>query len=429
MSAPVVPAEQTGETPNPHPGMGFAQFVVLMAAVMALSAFGIDSMLPALPSIAHSFKIARANDQQLVITVFLLSFGVAQLAYGPLVDRYGRKPVLLWGLALYAAFSLMSALATSFSMLLLSRCLQGVAVSSTRVAPISIVRDCYSGRRMAQVMSLSFLVFMVVPILAPTLGQAVILVASWRWIFAVLATAAFAVAVWTAIKLPETLKPEDRREINFTDTVDSFRIALKSGVGIGYTLATTMIFGALFGFINSAPQVFDQALHRPERFTVTFATIAGFIALSSLVNARLVPRLGMRVMSHAALVGFIAVSVVHAGVALSGHETLLVFAVLQSATMFSFGLMSGNFGALAMEPLGHVAGAAASAQGFISMVGGSVIGFVIGQQFDGTVVPITLGYAACGLIALAVVLVVEKGRLFSGHGAPPGTTPPIAGGH
>jgi DHA1 family bicyclomycin/chloramphenicol resistance-like MFS transporter len=325
---------------------------------------------------------------------------------------------LLWGLGLYAAFGLMAALSTSFGMLLAARCLQGVAVASTRVAPISIVRDCYSGRRMAQVMSLSFIVFMAVPILAPTLGQTVILFASWRWIFGVLAIASFTVALWTTIKLPETLKPEDRREINFTETFEAFRIALRSGVGMGYTL---------FGFINSAPQVFDQALHRPERFTVTFATIAAFIALSSLVNARLVPRLGMRVMSHSALIGFITVSIVHAAVALTGHETLLTFAVLQSATMFSFGLMSGNFGALAMEPLGHVAGAAASAQGFISMVGGSVIGFLVGQQFDGSVVPITLGYVACGLIALGIVLVVEKGRLFAAHSGPPGA--PLPGGH
>jgi DHA1 family bicyclomycin/chloramphenicol resistance-like MFS transporter len=147
--------------------MGFAQFVVLMAALMALSAFGIDAMLPALPNIAADYRVARPNDQQLVVTVFLLSFGVAQLFFGPFMDRYGRKPVLVGGLVLYALFSLMAAVAPSFELLLIARGLQGAAISSCRVAPISIVRDCYSGRRMAQVMSLSFLVFMAVPILAP----------------------------------------------------------------------------------------------------------------------------------------------------------------------------------------------------------------------------------------------------------------------
>ena len=413
--------------PSPHPGMGFPQFVVLMAALMALSAFGIDAMLPALPAIAHSYKVVRANDQQLVVTVFLLSFGAAQLFYGPLLDRYGRKPVVLWGLAFYALFSLMAAMAPSFELLLLARALQGMAISTTRVAPISIVRDCYSGRRMAQVMSLTFLVFMAVPILAPTLGQAVILVGSWRWIFGVLAIASAFVAVWTLIKLPETLKPQDRREINFKEVADAFRITLRSRLGMGYTLAMTVVFGALFGFINSAPQVFAQALDAPRAFTLSFAGIAGFIALSSLLNARLVNRLGMRTISHAALLGFITLAAIHAAVALSGRETLASFVILQALTMFCFGLMSGNFGAMAMEPLGHVAGAAASAQGFISMVGGSIIGFVIGQLFDGTLVPITLGYTVCGLTGLGIVLIAERGRLFAPHAAAPGSPPPMAG--
>jgi DHA1 family bicyclomycin/chloramphenicol resistance-like MFS transporter len=410
--------------PSPHPGMGFPQFVVLMAAMMALSAMGIDAMLPALPQIARGFHVAQANQQQLVITVFLLSFGAAQLIFGPLVDRYGRKPVLLWGLGFYAVFSLIAALSPSFELLLVARAFQGVAISTTRVAPISIIRDCYSGRRMAQVMSLSFLVFMAVPIMAPTLGQAVILVASWRWIFGAFAIAATLVAIWALIKLPETLKPEDRRDINLAEILDAVRITLKSRMGMGYTLATTLIFGALFGFINSAPQVFEDALKAPDRFTLCFAIIAAFIACASLVNARLVNRLGMRVMSHTALFIFIVTATVHASLTVMGHETLVSFVVLQSITMFCFGLMSGNFGAMAMEPLGHLAGAAASVQGFISMVGGSIIGFFIGQSFDGTLVPITLGYVICGLIALAIVLWAEKGKLFAAHAAPTGDAPP-----
>ena len=423
MTAPLPAAE-----PSPHPGMGFPQFVVLMAALMALSAMGIDAMLPALPQIARGFHVAQANQQQLVITVFLLSFGAAQLVFGPLVDRYGRKPILLWGLAFYGLFSLVAALAPSFELLLVARALQGVAISTTRVAPISIIRDCYSGRRMAQVMSLTFLVFMAVPILAPTLGQAVILVASWRWIFGAFAIAAAAVSIWVLIKLPETLKPQDVRPINMFEIVDAFRITLKSRLGMGYSLAQTVLFGGLFGFINSAPQVFDDALGAADKFTIGFAIVAAFIACASLVNARLVNRLGMRVMSHSALMLFIAASGVHAAIAVTGHESLVSFLILQSITMFSFGLMSGNFGAMAMEPLGHVAGAAASVQGFISMVGGSIIGFFIGQSFNGTLVPITLGYLICGLIALGIVLWAERGRLFAAHAHPtPGEAPPMVG--
>ena len=403
--------------PNPHPGMTFTQFVVLMAALMALSAMGIDAMLPALPAIATAYHLPNPNDQQLVVTVFLLSFGGAQLFWGPLMDRFGRKPILLWGLCFYAVFSLVASVSPSFELLLLARAMQGVAISTTRVAPISIVRDCYSGRRMAQVMSLAFLVFMTVPILAPTLGQLVILAASWRWIFGLLAAASLTVAVITLMKLPETLKPQAVRAINLTEVIDAFRITLKSRLGMGYTLASTLVFGALFGFINAAPQVFDQVFHATRLFTLCFAAIAGSIAISSLVNARLVNRLGMRVMSHAALIAFIVVDAVHAAVAISGHETLLSFVVLQAAMMFCFGMLSGNFGAMAMEPLGHVAGAAASAQGFISMVGGSIIGFGIGQQFNGNVTPLTIGYLVCGLTSLGAVFFAEKGRLF-GTSAP-----------
>ncbi len=414
----------SAETPNPHPGMSLTHFVVMIAALMALGALGIDSMLPALPAIARSYHVARPNDQQLVVSVFLLSYGLAQLLYGPLMDRYGRKPILLWGLAFYTLFSLSAALAPTFGMLLLSRCLQGVAVAATRVAPTSIVRDCYAGRRMAQVMSLTSLVFMVVPIVAPAMGQAIILVVSWRWIFGVLAIATAATGLWALIKLPETLHPEDRRAINLAEVVGAFRITLRNRVGMGYTLASTVVFGGLLGFINSAPQVFDEAFHQPQRFTTVFAIVAGFIAVASLINARLVNRLGMRKIAHGALLAFIGVSAVHCAVALTGRETIATFTVLQAAGMFFFGLMSGNFGAMAMEPLGHVAGAAASVQGFISMVGGASIGFVIGQAFDGTLAPLTLGYLISGLVALAIVLAAEKGRLFAAHNAPGGDVPP-----
>ena len=417
-------ASAKATAPSPHPGMGFPQFVVLMAALMALSAMGIDAMLPALPQIARGFHVAQANQQQLVVTVFLLSFGAAQLFFGPLVDRYGRKPILLWGLGFYGLFSLVAALAPTFELLLVARALQGVAISTTRVAPISIIRDCYSGRRMAQVMSLAFLVFMAVPIMAPALGQAVILVASWRWIFGAFAIVTALVAVWVLIKLPETLRPEDVRPINLFEIVDAFRITLRSRLGMGYSLAQTVLFGGLFGFINSAPQVFEDALGAADKFTMGFAIVAAFIACASLVNARLVNRLGMRVMSHTALMIFIVTSGVHATIAVTGHESLVSFLILQSITMFCFGLMSGNFGAMAMEPLGHVAGAAASVQGFVSMVGGSIIGFAIGQSFNGTLVPITLGYLTCGFIALGIVLWAEKGRLFAAHAHPAGEAPP-----
>ncbi len=398
--------------PSPHPGMGFKQFVALIAAMMATNALAIDSMLPALPNIGDALGVTDPNARQWVITAYLLGFGVAQLVYGSLADRYGRKPVILVGLALYTVFAALCAFATTFDMLLLARFLCGLGAAATRVLTVSIVRDCYAGRRMAQVMSLVFIVFLAVPIIAPALGQAVMLFASWRWIFGVLALSGVAVMIWTFLKLPETQHAEDRIPISVKGVTSAFKVALTDRVAMGYTIAAALVLSGLFGFLNSAQQVFDQVLHAADIFPLVFAGIAGTMAVSSLLNARIVEKLGMRKVSHWALIGFIGFAAVHAVIAISGHETLWTFAIMQAGMMFCFGLVMSNFGAIAMEPLGHIAGAAASVQGFITTIGGAMAGFFIGQMFNGTVVPLTLGFAGFGLAGLLMVLVTEKGRLF-----------------
>lgn len=397
---------------NPHPGMGFKAFVALIAAMMATNALAIDSMLPALPQIGQALGVADHNQRQWIITAYLLGFGVAQLAYGSLADRFGRKPVLLVGLSLYVLFAGLCALSTSFEMLLIARALCGVGAAATRVLSVSIVRDCYSGRQMARVMSLSFIVFLAVPIIAPSIGQAIVLVAPWPWIFGVLAIFGLAVIAWAALKLPETLHPEDRVPLTPGPVLAAFKEALTNRVAIGYTIASTLVLGGLFGFINSAQQVFVDVLGAGKLFTLLFAAIAGGIAVASLVNSQIVGRLGMRRVSHVALCGYIAFAGVHALIALSGHESLWVFVGMQAGMMFCFGLTMSNFGALAMEPLGHLAGTAASVQGFITTIGGALFGFWIGQLFDGTVVPLTLGFTGFGVAGLIAVLVTEKGRLF-----------------
>ena len=397
---------------NPHPGLGFGQFVALVASMMAINALSIDIMLPALPQIGETLNIASDNKRQWVVTAYLLGFGAAQLVYGPLADRFGRKPVLLGGLGFYTLFTVIAAFADSFETLMLARALQGVGAASTRVLAISIVRDCYSGRRMARVMSLTFIVFLAAPIVAPTLGQVIVLVAPWRWIFGVLALFGAAIMTWAALRLPETLRQENRTPISPGAVFGAFRLALTTRMALGYMLGSTLMIGALFGFINSAQQVFADALGAPQLFAGTFALVAVFMAFASLLNSRIVERLGTRRVSHSALLGFIAFAVAHAGVALSGHETLLSFVVLQVGMMFCFGLVGSNFGAMAMEPLGHIAGTGSAVQGFVSTIGGALIGFVVGQQFDGTTGPLTLGFAACGIAALVVVLITEKGRLF-----------------
>jgi DHA1 family bicyclomycin/chloramphenicol resistance-like MFS transporter len=326
--------------------------------------------------------------------------------------------VLLAGLALYVGFSLLAAFAPTFELLLVARVLQGIGAAATRALPISIVRDRYAGREMARVMSLTSLVFMAAPIVAPSLGQLVLTLASWPWIFVLLAILGAFSMLWALLRLPETLHPEDRLPIRPKEIAHAFSLAARNRTALCYMLAQTFLFGGLLGFINSSQQVFTEALSAGGRFPLVFAICASFIAVASLLNARLVMRLGMRRLSHAALLAYIALAAIHLAIASSGHESLVVFTAFQALTMFCFGLTSGNFGAMAMEPMGHIAGVASSFQGFVSMVGATLIGFVVGQAFNGTVVPMEAGYLLCGLCALAAVLAAERGRLFQPQDIP-----------
>ncbi len=398
--------------------LGFVEFVCLIALMMALNALAIDSMLPALPHIGADLKVATDNDRQWVVTAYLLGFGGAQLFYGPLADRFGRKPVLLFGVGVYVMFSLLATLAPTFETLIMARVGQGLGSACTRVLAVSIVRDRYEGRTMARVMSFSFLVFLGVPILAPSLGQMIMLVGPWRWIFAGLGLIGVGLIVWASLRLPETLKPEDRLPIQVKRLTAAYKIALTDRTAVGYTLAMTAITGALFGFINSSQQIFADVFHAEAAFPAIFALIAGGIAVASIVNARLVVKLGSRRISHTALIGFTSIAAIHAVVAISGHESIWTFAVLQTLTMFCFGLIAGNFGSMAMETMGKIAGTAASIQGFVSTIVGSLLGFAVGQQFNGTTIPMSVGFTVFGLIALAWVLFAERGRLFRAHHAP-----------
>jgi DHA1 family bicyclomycin/chloramphenicol resistance-like MFS transporter len=398
-------------------GPGVVEFVFLISAMMALNALAIDTMLPALPKIGAALGVVSANSRQWIVTAYLLGMGLAQIVYGPFADRFGRKPVLIVGMGLYVFFGLLATLAPTFETMILARLGQGVGAAATRVLAAALIRDRYKGSAMARVMSLSQLVFLGVPILAPSLGQAVLLVAPWRSIFGMLVVAGIAVLIWTVIRLPESLKPDHRMPIEVRRITFAFREACSHRAAIGYTLALTAMTGALLAYINSAQQIFFDVFKAPALFTVVFALLAGGIAAASLFNARLVHRLGSRAISHTAVIGFTVVASVHAAVALSGHETIFSFALLQFMAMFCFGLMVGNFAALSMEAMGHIAGTAASAQGFVSTTVGSLTGLAIGQMFNGTVVPFTSGATVLGLMAVAAVLFAEDGRLFGSGGA------------
>jgi DHA1 family bicyclomycin/chloramphenicol resistance-like MFS transporter len=373
-----------------------------------------DMMLPALPNIASAFHITIANRPQAVLSTFLVGFGVGQFVMGPLSDRFGRRPVLIDGMALYCVASVLAITASSFETLLLARLLQGLGTSATRVIATSIVRDCYAGRRMASVMSLAMMVFIAVPVIAPSLGQAVMLWTQWRGIFFVLMLYGVLALIWSALRMPETLPMSARKSLAIRDVLGAFRQTVTNRQTLGYALAAGGVMGSLFAFVFSSQQVFTEIYGLGRIFPLAFAGTA----LAGFLNARFVGRLGMRVISHGALVGFVAV----AGILLLAVKIqmlpLPLFMALSALMMFAFGLMIANFTSLAMEPQGHIAGTASSLYGSITTLLGIGIGTTIGQDYDGTLLPFATGFFLCTLASLAVVLVVEKGRLFKPHGVP-----------
>jgi MFS transporter, DHA1 family, multidrug resistance protein len=396
--------------------IGFREFVALIASLTALNALAIDSMLPALPQIGETLQVASDNQRQWVITAYLLGVSSMQLVYGVLADRFGRKRILLIGVGIYACFAVAAAFATSFTQLVGARALMGAGAAAVQVLAFSLVRDRFAGAQMARVMSLTFMVFLTAPVLAPSIGQAIMTVASWRMIFGFLAAISLTLLIWAGIRLPETLRPEDRLPLEFGRVGQAFRTVLSSRVTVGYMLSAAAVLGALFGFINSVQQVFTDIFHAPTVFPLIFACVAFGMAVSSLLNSRIVERLGARHVSHRALLGFVIFGAVHHGVARTGFESIATFAVLQAGMLFCFGMIAGNFASIAMEPLGKVAGTGSSVYGSITMAVGSSLGFLIGQQFDGTAIPLTLGYVLCGLLALVIVAVTERGAVF-GRGA------------
>ena len=389
-----------------------AEFIALVAALMALNALAIDVLLPALPYMGEALHVAEANHRQLVIGAYMIGFGTAQLAIGPISDRYGRRAPLLIGIAVYVFAALCAVAAPDFQTLLLLRLLQGVGAAGTRVIAISVVRDCFAGRAMAEVMSLAFMVFMVIPIVAPGIGQVILLTGPWQYVFLFMAGLAAVVGVWAYIRLPETLSLAQRRPLTLASVLDGFRIVLSNRQALSYGAAGVFLFGAVMGFITTAQQIYVGIYGLGPLFPLAFAAMAGLMSLSAFLNSRMVMRFGMRRMSHFAIVVHVLFSAVLLACSLVFFVPLWLFFLLLALIMFMFGWSSSNMNSLSMEPLGAVAGTASSVFGFTQVVGGALIGSYTGQHFDGTITPTAAGYLLTGLGALACCLVAERGRLF-----------------
>ncbi|MFC1922661.1 multidrug effflux MFS transporter [Chloroflexota bacterium] len=386
-------------------GPSYVEFVILMSMMMSLTALSIDAMLPALPQIGSDLNVQNGNTRQLVISIIFLGLALGQLFFGPLSDKTGRKPAIYAGYALYIAGALMSLLAISFPILLLGRFLQGVGVSAPRAVTLALVRDRFEGRAMARVMSFIMTTFILVPMIAPSLGQAILLYSGWRAIFGSFILLAIITLTWFILRLPETLAPENRAPFSLERIVSATREILKTRASLGYTVSAGLISGAFIGYLNSSQQIFQEQFALGELFPLFFAVIALSIGVASLLNTRLVIRFGMRFLVSWSLIIIFGLSLIAFLIALlvAGQPPLWLFMTYLMLAFFCVGILFGNQNSLAMEPLGQMAGIGAAVVGSLSTLISMPLGTIIGQSYNGTILPIIVGMAVLAGLAILVV--------------------------
>lgn len=400
-------------------GTGFGEFVALMATLTALVALSIDMVLPSLPAIGTSLGVARPNDNQWILSLFFLGFGVGQFFYGPFSDTAGRRPAAFAGLVVFTVGCALALLSQSFSMMLAGRLLQGIGVGGPRTMSIALVRDRFEGAQMARVMSLVTAVFILAPIVAPTIGQAVLAAFGWRAVFVVYLALGLVTSIWFATRQEETLPVSRRIPFSVARLAAAARAVVTDRVVVGYTIAAGLVFGAFLGYLTSAQQILQEQYALGVRFTLYFSALAVAIGGASLTNARLVLRYGMRVLSHWSLRGIFAVSILFTGVSavFSGHPPLWLLMTYLMVSFFGIGLLFSNLTTLAMQPLGAIAGTGSAIVGATSMLISLTLGTAIGQSYDGTVVPLVAGFAVLSLGSMGAAWFAEAGDRPAGNAA------------
>lgn len=390
--------------------MRYAEFVVLMALIMSTAAMSIDTVLPALALIGDGLGVADDNLRQLVVGVFFIGMAGAQMLFGPLSDSLGRRPVLFAGLAVFALGCLISITAPSFEVMLAGRLIQGIGAAAPRVISVAIVRDRFEGRQMAKTISLIMTIFITVPIFAPMIGQGVVFFAGWRGIFWMFLAMAATTTIWSVLRLPETLTPDHRHPLGFGRVGRACLEVLRHRTTMAYLLATSCVFSALIGYLTSAQQIFQELYGLGPLFPVAFGGLAGSIGLASFVNSRVVVLLGMRKLVGFALTVETALALAFAGatVLYGGMPPFWLMFPLLVPMFFCHGMLFGNLNALAMQPMGHIAGSAAAVIGTGTTALSALLGSLVGQAYNGTVLPLALGFAGFSVLAVIFYLAAER---------------------
>jgi DHA1 family bicyclomycin/chloramphenicol resistance-like MFS transporter len=385
------------------------EFIFLVALLTALVAMSIDTMLPAIGTMASEFGVSDPNRRQFIITAFFGGMTIGTLLSGPISDSTGRKPAIFAGLLIYLAGSLLCLFSTSFEMLLAGRALQGIGASSPRIVSMAMVRDGQGGAAMARIMSFVMSVFMLVPILAPSIGQLVLFVASWRMIFVGFLVMAIIAAIFLQIRQEETLPKEKRVAFSAGNLFRSAKEFFRFPSAWGYTIAVGFVFAAFICYLGTSQQIFAEQYAQGDLFAVWFGAFAVAIAFAMIFNGRMVMRHGMRMLAKWAVRACIMISAVFTAVALiyAGHPPLWTLGLYLFCTFFCCGILFGNYNAMAMEPVGHIAGMAAAISGTLSTLVSLFIGTWIGQQYDGTIMPLVYAFLAMSVAAMLVSEAVE----------------------
>ncbi|MBB6520765.1 multidrug effflux MFS transporter [Pseudoteredinibacter isoporae] len=394
---------------KPQKPLELPEFIALMALMTALVALAIDAMLPALAQIGDELKVDNPNHVQLIIAYLFLGLGVGQIGFGPLSDSIGRKPTIYIGLGIYLFGCLLSMFAQDFDTMLYGRLLQGFGLAAPRVVTMAIVRDLYKGREMARVMSFMMTIFILVPALAPSLGQLVLWIADWRMIFSSFVILGVVIWFWLGLRQPETLPKESRRRFHIVDIAKGFTFVFKQPTAIGYTLAAGFVSGSFVAFLATSQQILEIQLGGGKYFPLLFACLALCLGVASVVNARIVVRYGMRLISRRAIACVMGMACLYSiGIFVLGEPGLLSFMLFLGILLFCVGLVFGNMSSVAMEPLGKLAGIGAAVVGSVSTLISFALGALIGSYYEGSVLPLVISFALCAALALIIVTIADR---------------------